>query len=232
MLKFEKEAKPKSKRPRSLFERLLLATPLTPSNTPAHPNWLSTQLWPDFEELPIGLMAFTILLMALLEPDLRILVDEGISGSAGLLWIGGLFNVMIFGSLALFHVFSGSKKTKKEKRGMVALAAFCCIVSGLLGGYRLYLEQSSLVQLFGVWNIVQGLAVALLLAIKAINESSLTAKETPLTGAIANFVIIAALYVVLKYGLAMHYLDNFSICVAYAMTFSSAVCNFSYFSKK
>ncbi|EKD83533.1 MAG: hypothetical protein ACD_39C00614G0001, partial [uncultured bacterium] len=83
-------------------------------------------------------------------------------------------------------------------------------------------------QIFGVWNVIQGLATALLFNAKAINEKSMSDAHAPLAGTIANFVVVGCLYIALKFGLNLHYIDSFSICVAYSMSLSSSLCSYIY----
>lgn len=191
-------------------------------------SWLGQQLWPEFAELPVGLMAFTLIVMVLLESNLQTLILDALYSGAGGLFGIFLLNLVVAIAHALYHVFSHKRKSDEEKRAMVGFAAICCITSGILGGYRLYLEQSSLIQLFGIWNVVQGMAIALLFHAKAINATSIPDEEAPLAGTIANFFVIGSLYIILKYGCGLHYIDNFSICVAYAMSLSSTVCGYIY----
>lgn len=172
------------------------------------------------------MMAFSIIIMVALEPEVQTLIIEAIYGEAGFHWGLMFVGMVMLLERALYHVFSRASKTREEKRSLVGFAAFFCIISGMLGGFRLYQDQNSLLQIFGIWNILQGLAVALLFKIEALNETSMPDKETPLAGAFANFVITASLYIVLKFGFKLHYIDIFSICVAFAMSFSSWVCSY------
>jgi hypothetical protein len=229
LTKFGEKIKPFPAPARNKFESVLLTTFEEPPGKSQRPaNWLAQQLWPEFEELPVGLMAFTMLIMVLLETDLQNLFLAALEIESNLFFLLILLNIVVFGVLSIFHVFSKRQKTDQEKRGMVGFAIFCCIISGVMGGYRLYLEQSSWLQIFGVWNVIQGLAAALLFHAKAINENSLSDENAPLAGTIANFVLVGTLYIFLKFGFNLHYIDSFSICVAYAMSLSSAVCAYIY----
>ncbi|MBU1109540.1 MAG: hypothetical protein KKB51_22855 [Candidatus Riflebacteria bacterium] len=214
---------------RNRFEAALLTTVELPTDGVQRPeHWLAKLLWPEFEELPVGLMSITLILMLALEKDLQMFVMETLAGSFSPLLVILFFNLIAFGILALYHVFSKAPKSDLEKRGMIGFAVVCCATSGLLGGYRLYLEQSSWLQLFGIWNVLQGVSLVILFQTKALNEKSMSDQNAPLAGTIANFILVGSLYVILKYGFNLHYIDNFSICVAYAMSVSLWVCDYIY----
>ncbi len=188
-------------------------------------KWLSSYFWTDFAELPVGLISFTLLLMMVFEQDFA---DAVFTIPQKEPYKHVLTLIMMFSGigLSLFHVFSTRRKTNLEKRLMISLAVICCCISAMYCGYRLISESASLLtMLFGLINILEAMIYSMLLRTNVINEKNFSDCNTPWEGAFANFLIILVMYLLMKFVLDIHWGDAFSICLAYAMTFSVRLSN-------
>jgi hypothetical protein len=129
---------------------------------------------------------------------------------------------------SLYHVFSNTGKTASDKNMLVFLAAVCCIATGLFGGFRLMQIDAALIQIFGLFNLIQGIVLAILFRLEYLDEKSFSDRDTPFWGATVNFFMVFTMFSIFKFTLYLHWIDYFSILVAYAMNFSSPVCDMLY----
>gem|GEM_PF-1810861 len=185
-------------------------------------RWL---FFPSFDELSVGLMSYLIALTLIFLPEFwKFIADFWNDKPLYLLVIGILYFRMA--SMSIYHVFADVPKDAATKRQLAVFAAICCIFGGILGGYQLIATgPNSLLQLFGAWIMLQGLVLTMLLKFEYIDEKSFSDRDTPFLGAIFNFGIITLLYFVLSSIFELHVIDVFSICVAYAASFSTFICN-------
>ena len=185
-------------------------------------RWL---FFPSFNELSVGLMSYLIALTLVFLPGFWPFItafwnDELIA----LLVIVILYIRMA--TMSVYHVFTDAPKDTATKKQLAVFAATCCMFGGVLGGYRLFVYgPNSILQLFGVWNILQGIVLSVLLKFEYIDEKSCSDRDTPFLGAIFNFGIITLLYFVLTNIIGLHPIDVFSICIAYAASFSTFICD-------
>ncbi|MBU1105574.1 MAG: hypothetical protein KKB51_02810 [Candidatus Riflebacteria bacterium] len=180
---------------------------------------------PTFNELPVALMAYLLALIAYFQPGIKTLIAEFGLNYPVIILLPVIFYVWLAG-LSWLHVLTGARKLQSDKKTLVFFAAVCCILSGLLGGYRLYqYGPNSWIQFFGAWNMFQGLILIFLLKLEIIGEKQFSNRDTPFIGTIINMVFITAIFFVLKDYFDMHWIDNFSICVAYATTLSTFICD-------
>jgi hypothetical protein len=180
---------------------------------------------PVFDELAAGLMAFLCGLLYWF--DLRHypgIIEFWRLETQVMLIVSAVY--LYFSFIAIYHVFSDVPKTPVVKKTLAVLSGICSTFSGIMGGYYLYLYgPHSLLQLFGVWNMIQGVALLLLLSSGHLDHRNLTDRDTPFAGAVINFGIVALLYFFLKIFTSLHWVDFFAICVAYIITFSSFICD-------
>ncbi len=176
---------------------------------------------PEFAELPVGLMALTVVLTIAAEKDIQSFIWNGIDGKDALYFVFGLFAIVSGVITAIFHLFSNAEKSREEKRQMLAIASVCCIFSGVVGGYYLYAAggQASVMRLFGAWNGIQGLLLAGFLWMKMIDETSITDANAETGEVVAGLLTVIAVFALLKYYFELHWVDTFSICVAVSMNF-------------
>lgn len=185
-------------------------------------KWL---FMPIFDELPLGLLTYLCVLFAFYQPEARNLLVEASLNFPIIMVVLVIFFVWVAG-LSWLHVFSSARKLKLDRKIFVCFASFCCFVSGFLGGYRLYLYgPNSLIQLFGAWNMLQGIILTFLVTAELVGEKHFSDRDTPVIGALANFAFISFIFFAMKNHFCMHPIDNFSICVAYTLNFSEYVCN-------
>lgn len=194
-------------------------------------HWILRQFWPEFEELPVGLMSYSLILLTILDSGFQAELLSLLYSTKA--WLYFLFYLMICLIIlkSLYHVFSNDPKNREEKKGLIGFAAFCCIFAGILGGARLYMngQEGGWLQILGLYNILQGLTLGVLVRFEIIDESSFSDRETPFWGAIANFLAVTTLFLFLKFWHNFYWIDNFSILVAYAMTFASPLCDLMYY---
>lgn len=188
-------------------------------------NFFRWLFFPSFNELSVGLMAYLITITLIHQPDCRYFIaDLGNDKPAALIIIVLIYVRMVM--LSIYHVFSDAPKDNSTRRQLAILAAACCMFGGMLGGYRLVAYgPNSLIQLFGGWNMLQGVVLSVLLKFEYITEKSCSERDTPFRGAIFNFGVITLLYFLLNSVLGLHVIDVFSICIAYAASFSTFVCD-------
>ena len=190
-------------------------------------NILFKLFWPEFGELPVALMAFSVFLVVLFTAEVQ---DEILK----MLNQNGSWKLIIFGLImtytllrSIYHVFVTSKKTRDEKKAMVSFAAYCCGITGVVGGLESLAsgkaDISNLAMVFV--NLLQGGVLLLLARFEVLDESNMSDKESPLAGSVANIAVVIFLFFLLKEGAGMHWFDVFSILVAYAATFSSPVAD-------
>ncbi len=194
-------------------------------------NWFLRQFWPEFEELPVGLMGYSLILLLIFDPGFQQIISDSLNHEKGLAAL--LMYVLILWVIlkSIYHVFSDSSKSIEDKKSMVGFAAFCCGVTGIVGGGRLTIMggEGSWLQILGLYNVLQGMVLAFLMKFEMINENSFSDRETPFWGAITAFLAITTLFLFLRFQVQLHWIDNFSVLVAFAMTFASPLCDLIYF---
>ncbi|HAE39599.1 MAG TPA: hypothetical protein DCG57_13335 [Candidatus Riflebacteria bacterium] len=180
---------------------------------------------PVFDELAAGLLAYLIGLLYWF--DLRqhpTVVELWNSGEPSLYIVAAVY--LYLALLSLYHVFRDVPKSADTKKTLAVFSGGCCMFSGIMGGYYLYLYgPNSYFQIFGIWNMAQGAILLFLLNFKYLNERHCTDRDTPFIGAIFNFGIVSLLYFFLKNFTSLYWVDCFAICVAYIMAFSSYICD-------
>lgn len=198
-------------------------TPARKTGSSAHLEqaicWL---LWPQFEELPIGMIAMTTFLTVFAEKDVQNLIWKALEGDHVLIVAFVLFVLLSGGITAFYHLFSDAEKNSQDKKQMLAIASVSCIFSGVVGGYYLYAAggDGSFIRLIGAWNGIQGLLLAILLYLKEIDETAVADTNALFSEAVAGLLTILAVFTLLKYWFVMHWIDTFSICIAVSMNFS------------
>lgn len=177
---------------------------------------------PEFEELPVGLMAVTVVFTIAAEKDIQNFIWNGIDGKHALLFVIGLFVIISGAITAIFHLFSTAEKKREDKKLMLMIAAFCCIFSGVVGGYYLYAagEKTSVMRLIGAWNGFQGLILAVFLHLKEVDENSVTDTNAESREVVTGLLTVAAVFALLKYYFELHWVDTFSVCIAVSMNIS------------
>lgn len=177
---------------------------------------------PEFEELPVGLMAVTVVLTIAAEKDIQNFIWNGIDGEHAVLFVFGLFVIVTGVMIAIFHLFSDAEKSREEKRQMLVIASVCCIFSGVVGGYYLYAAggQASVMRLFGAWNGIQGLFLAVFLCLKEVDESAVADANAETREVVAGLLTVVGVFALLKYYFKLHWVDTFSVCIAVSMNFS------------
>lgn len=185
-------------------------------------KWL---FYPAFDELAVGLMFYICTIAAITNSDARyFFAYSWKSGSVSLLICGALY--FIAGCISIYHVFTDTPKSTATKRQLAIFASGFCMAGGLLGGYQLFLNgPNSLIQLFGLWNILQGLIIAFLMRLEYIDEKNCSDRDTPFRGAIFNFSILTLLYYWLAHIIELSIIDTISICIAYSASLSTFVCD-------
>ena len=180
---------------------------------------------PVFDELAAGLMAYLCGLTYWFHLSQHPFVLELWQDKTPVAYLlAGVYVVIAF--LSIYHVFRDVPKTQDTKRLLAVFSAICCVFSGIMGGVYLFqYGPNSYFQLFGIWNMVQGVVLLFLLYFRYLDERHFTDRDTPLTGAIFNFGIVSLLYFFLKNFTSLFWVDCFAISVAYIMTFSSFVCD-------
>lgn len=194
-------------------------------------HWFLRQFWPEFEELPVGLMGYSLILLTIFDGGFQDELLHLLFSTKA--WLYFLFYLMIFYVIlkSLYHVFSNCEKTREEKKSLLGFAAFCCILTGIFGGARLYMngQEGGWLQILGLYNLLQGFTLGVLVRFEIIDESSFSDRETPFWGAITNFLAVTTLFLFLKFWHSFYWVDNFAILVAYAMTFASPLCDLMYY---
>jgi mannose-6-phosphate isomerase-like protein (cupin superfamily) len=204
-----------------------------PSHRPPE-SWFLRQFWPEFEELPVGLMGYSLILLFIFDPAFQQAISDSMNHDKAIYAL--ITYLLVFWVIlkSIFHVFSDRSKSIQDKKAMVGFAAFCCGATGIVGGARLTMigSEGSWLHVLGLYNVLQGLFLALLIKFELIDENSFSDRETPFWGALTAFLAITTLFLFLRFQAEMHWIDNFSILVAFAMTFASPLCDLIYYRPK
>ncbi|MEW6708846.1 MAG: hypothetical protein AB1403_03405 [Candidatus Riflebacteria bacterium] len=186
-------------------------------------NPLLRFFWPEFEELPVALISFSMVLLIAFNSGTQRKILQMLTGEKPWAMALLLMGVGYMMWRTLFHVFSRQEKTKGEKKAMVGFAAACCGMTGILGGMRALTSYGvgQFAAFIALLNVTQGMVLSLLLRLEYLDENSFSDRDTPLAGALVNFFIVAALFAWLQLGTTTHWFEIFSLLLAYAMTFAS-----------
>ncbi|EKD83823.1 MAG: hypothetical protein ACD_39C00426G0002 [uncultured bacterium] len=183
--------------------------------------------WPEFEELPVALMAISVILVILFTAEVQKEILRSLNQDDS--WKLMIFGLIVAYTLlrSVYHLFVIQKKTNYEKRAMVRFAAYCCGFAGVVGGLKsLATGEAYVLNLAMVFvNLLQGGVLLLLAHFEVVDESNMSDEESPLAGSVANIGVVIILFFLLKEGLGMHWFEVFSILVAYAATFASPVAD-------
>ena len=183
--------------------------------------------WPRFEELPVALMAISVILVVLFTAEVQAEILKSLSQDDS--WKLIVFALVVVYTLlcSVYHVFVIQKKTNNEKRAMVRFAAYCCGLTGVVGGMKsLASGETDVLNLAIVFvNLWQGGVLLMLAHFEVVDESNMSDQESTLAGSVANIGVVVIFFFLLKEGLGMHWFEVFSLLVAYAATFSSPVAD-------
>ncbi|MFZ5950646.1 MAG: hypothetical protein ACOYXC_08070 [Candidatus Rifleibacteriota bacterium] len=186
-------------------------------------NPLLRFFWPEFEELPVALISFSMVLLMAFNSGTQKKIQQMFTGEKP--WLIALILIGLVHMIwrTLFHVFSRKEKTRGEKKAMVGFAAACCGMTGILGGMRVLSSSGvgEFAALIAVLNVTQGMVLSFLLRFEYLDENSFSDRDTPLAGALVNFFIIAVLFAWLQLATETHWFEIFSLLLAYSMTFAS-----------
>lgn len=192
---------------------------------PAGGKWSSFEryLIPQYDELALFLMSSAFLLVFVHEVFYRgntLAIrsqDIGLPVALAVLFFtAGL-------ALSVYHVFVDRPKARHEKAAMLFFAVIACGASGIMAGMHIAEESIGLMLIFPLWNIASGLLLLGMYRAGSIDEENISDTNTrPLRVAFGLLVIIL-IFVLASFVLELHWAVVFSICVAYASSFSAFV---------
>jgi len=195
-------------------------------------------LFPRYNELALFLMSISFILVFFAYDELQTILDKFFVDRFDLrLFL--LLVIFVLGMLlSLYHVFTERRKNDFEKRVMLVFAVFVNAFSGIAAGIHILTDAfdilsadasyiklvvDSILMLFPIWNMANGVLLLILLRLDIIGEQNITDENATrfqvLLGSLILLLVFLFCYTILK----LHWTITFSICVASAADVSGIV---------
>jgi hypothetical protein len=183
-------------------------------------------LIPDYDELALFAMSFTcILLIATGLPaewdslHLTFSVSDLGVFAIYLLFAAGLV-------LSFYHAFSNRRKTLVEKKLMLFFAVLINAFSGIWGGTYLLLREWGLLNIFPIWNIINGALLMGMLRGGVLSENNISDTNVTFPELLVGSVGVSLLYFFCHVIFRLNWAGTFSICVIYATNANGIIVSF------
>lgn len=181
---------------------------------------------PNFNELDAGMLFLLSMLTLYVDAEAREIFTSMLWSKDSDIWgVVAVAFFIIWGLKALFHNFVTWEKSKETKKSMVYFASICCGLSWVFSSFFCVREQGvTLGQIFGIFNLLQGVALLVLARFGYMDHQNLDEGDTPLPWAIMSISLIACLFFTLRNGFGWHTAEAYATCVTFVMNFSGYIC--------
>ncbi|MCJ7730205.1 MAG: hypothetical protein MUO27_10065 [Sedimentisphaerales bacterium] len=185
-------------------------------------------LIPTYDELSLFLMSVTLIVLCLVNNQMRDLIKtlfvKGVEAETSPVLIPLVLFLGVLG-LCFFHVFTRREKTVFEKRVMVGFAVLTNIVTGIIAG--VYTLTNSVVAdwliVFPIWNVINGLVLLFMVFLKVIDEECISDRDASITEVIIGLIAVLVIFIFCNFVFKLYWAITFSICIIYTTSFDRAV---------
>ncbi len=181
---------------------------------------------PDYDELAPFAMSFTCIL--LIATGLAAEWDSfHISFSVSDLGVFVIYLLFAAGLvLSFYHAFSNRRKTLVEKKLMLFFAVLINAFSGIWGGTYLLLREWGLLNIFPIWNIINGVLLMGMLRGGVLNETNISDENVTFPELLVGSMGVSLLYFFCHFIFQLNWAGTFSICVTYATNANGLIVSF------
>lgn len=194
-------------------------------------------LYPDFDELSVFLMSFSLLLLFCLNAECRTdlieLIKPNLSNQATSSLISlcisiGVSLIILFGMAASFvHILIVSKKDIFSERLMKAFALITLMFIGIKSGYYVLENQNYMWIVSPVWNFL--MALACYTGLGMIDEIPFNQADAKISQTILSIILVSIIFYILNYVLQLYWPIIFSLCVNYVVCINRGAVNSKFF---
>lgn len=181
-------------------------------------------LIPAYDELSLFLMSVTLIVLCLVNNQMRNQIETFLSKAPQPdVWFLLVPLVLFLGviGLCIYHVFTTREKTVFEKRVMVGFAVLTNVVTGIIAG--VYTLTNSVVAnwliVFPIWNVINGIVLLFMVFLKVIDEECISDRDASITEVIIGLIAVLVIFIFCNYVFKLHWAITFSICIIYATSF-------------
>ncbi|MFO7957989.1 MAG: hypothetical protein R6X33_12925 [Candidatus Brocadiia bacterium] len=180
-------------------------------------------LLPSYDEASLFLMGLAFLLLFVTDPQLRTEANRYLfrywdprSYLAAALLVVGL-------ALSFYHVFTRRPKSDFAKAAMLFLAVMVNGSSGIAAGFHLLTETPGLLIFFPIWNILNGFFLLIAFRFELLDIDCIAERDAEPLEVAAGSVVMLVAFALCRFHFELYWAVTFSICVAYATSFSEVV---------
>lgn len=193
-------------------------------------------LIPTYDKLSLFLMAITLILLLVINIEMRDWIRGFIHGfrTESDKYHLPLIFYFIFICLCVYichiiasHIITSDEATDFKKKIMLFFAVLINAISGIIAGT--YVLKNAAVHdwqlVFPIWNIVNGVLLLLMLRFKIIDEECISDREATLVQIILGLTAVLIIFMLCNFVFKLYWAITFSICVVYTTSFDRALQN-------
>ena len=201
--------------------------PRTITEKRSDPDFFERLLLPDYDELSLYLMSYTLLLLFIVNVPPNTWSSSNISFTFdGSTDFGVLtyLSILIMGMiLSFYHAFSSRRKTIIEKQIMLIFAGIICAFSGIWGAAYILVHSSGWILLFPIWNIFSGMMLLGALRTRQMNENNISDENVSLIEVMLSTGLVSIIFIFCHATFELNWAATFSICIAWSTTCSNPI---------
>lgn len=181
---------------------------------------------PRFNELDSGMLFLLSILTLYVDAEARdVFLSMLLQNNKGVWGLVGVAVFILWGLKALFHNFVAWEKSEETKKSMVYFSSVCCGLSWVFSSFFCATEQEvSPGQIFGIFNLIQGILLLILVRFGYMGHQDFDDGDTPLPWAILAISLTTSLFFTLRNGLGWQIAEVYATCVTFVMNFSGYIC--------
>ena len=187
-------------------------------------------LIPTYDKLSLFLMTVTLILLFMINTELRDLKRDWIR-RFGTDWdcVQTLVYTLIFICIIVFlyMLFTFGEETGLKKIFMLAFAVLANIAGGFFAGVYVIRNTAEFTWLlvFPVWNIINSVLLLLMLQYKFIDEECISDRKATFFQIILGLLAVCVILILCNYVFKLYWAITWSICVVYTTSFDRALQN-------
>jgi hypothetical protein len=187
-------------------------------------------LIPTYDKLSLFLMAVTLILLYLANPQMTGQTLNQMQDLACFLieiMHLPLISTLILLSLAaiFYQLFLFDEKTDIKKKIMLDFAILINTGTGIFAG--MYVIQNTVTSnwllVFPIWNIVNGIIILLMFGFEIINEECISDRKATFVQIFFGLIAVIAIFLLCNYVFKLYWAITFSICIVYTTSFDRAL---------
>lgn len=186
---------------------------------------------PTYDKLSLFLMAVTLILLFVINTELRDLIRDLIYHLRAELSTYCFLLFPICFAIYLFYFMVSEleveEETDRKKKFMLAFAMLANVGSGIFAGIYVIKNTTEFTWLFifPVWNIINGVLLLLMLQYKFIDDECISDRKATFFQIILGLLAVCVILFLCNYVFKLYWAITFSICIVYTTSFDRALQN-------